>query len=234
MEENLRQRRAARVGRLDQKPIVQQRKHAAKASAQPTRLQATQRSSCSEDTSCGDAGSSASQASGGSIPSSRRHRARTCRKDDRAITADEGTTVNMGVDGPRQNLCLHIAPEGNVILRALRVGHANDVLLDDRAFIEVGSDIMRGRPNELHPALIGLAVGIGTLKARQEGVVDIDDPPCHVPAEAIGENLHIASQNDELRVPLCHDLAQLGFGLILRGGGYRDIEEGMSWFTTTF
>ena len=50
------------------------------------------------------------------------------------------------------------------------------VLLDDRALVEVGGDVVGGRADQLDAALERLVVGLGALEARQERVVDVDDP----------------------------------------------------------
>src|SRR3546814_12597660 len=78
----------------------------------------------------------------------------------------------MGVDGPSKNLAFDIAAERDVVFGALRMGDTHRVLLDDRAFVQVCRHVMRRRADQLYAALVGLLVGIGTLEARQDGVVD--------------------------------------------------------------
>jgi hypothetical protein len=51
---------------------------------------------------------------------------------------------------------------------------ALDVLLDDRALVEVGRHVVRGRADQLHAAVVRLVVRLGALEARQEAVVDVD------------------------------------------------------------
>ena len=48
------------------------------------------------------------------------------------------------------------------------VGDAHDVLLDDRAFVELLGDVVRGRADELHAALVRLHVRVGAGEGRQE------------------------------------------------------------------
>ena len=82
----------------------------------------------------------------------------------------------MGVDGAGQNLAFHVAAERDIVFGALGVGDAHGVLFDDRAFVEIGGDIMGCRTDQLHAALIGLLVRVGALEGGEEGVVDVDDP----------------------------------------------------------
>ncbi len=83
--------------------------------------------------------------------------------------------MDVRVNSARQNLRLDIAPDGHIIGRVLRMGDARHVLFDDRAFIEIGGDIMGRRANKFHAALIGLLVRVRAFEGRQEGMVDIDD-----------------------------------------------------------
>ena len=54
----------------------------------------------------------------------------------------------MAVDGARQHLGFHIAAKAHVILGTLGVGHADGVLFDDRAFIQIGGNVMGGGADE--------------------------------------------------------------------------------------
>ena len=56
------------------------------------------------------------------------------------------------------------------------VRDVHGVLLDDRALVEVGGRVVRGRADELDAAVVGLAVRVGADERRQERVVDVDDP----------------------------------------------------------
>ena len=48
-------------------------------------------------------------------------------------------------------------------------------LRDDRAFVEVGRDEMGGDADDLHAALIGLAVGIRAGEGGKERGMNVDD-----------------------------------------------------------
>ena len=70
---------------------------------------------------------------------------------------------------------LLVLPDRHELGGGARVVDAHDVLLDDRALVEVARDEVRGRADELHPAGVRLLVGVRALEAGQEGVVDVDD-----------------------------------------------------------
>ncbi|MNS91893.1 hypothetical protein D3C72_1260050 [compost metagenome] len=130
------------------------------------------------------------------------------------------------MDGTRQNLRFHITAERYVIFRALGMGDAHRVLLDDRAFVEIGGDVMRRCADKLHAALIGLLVGVCALEARQERVVDVDDLARHLAAEVIGQNLHVTGQHHEFRAARFDQVHQLRFGLRLVLLRHLDVVEG--------
>ena len=61
------------------------------------------------------------------------------------------------------------------VFRRIGVVDADDVLLNDRAGIEFAGDVMAGRTNLFGAAFISLVLRLGTGKAREEGVVNVDD-----------------------------------------------------------
>src|SRR5690606_30285543 len=67
------------------------------------------------------------------------------RENDGPVAVEEDAAVDMRVDGAGQNLALHVAAKAYIVLGALGVCDAHRVLLDDRAFVEVGRHIVRGR-----------------------------------------------------------------------------------------
>ena len=101
---------------------------------------------------------------------------RSSAEDDRAPTADQHTALAVSLDGAGEHLGLDIAADGDQLVGVARVVHADDFLFDDRAFVEVGRDVVRRGPDELHAALMCQDVRPGSLETRQEGVVDVDGP----------------------------------------------------------
>ncbi|MDT4827880.1 hypothetical protein FQZ97_612420 [compost metagenome] len=68
-------------------------------------------------------------------------------------------------------------------------------------------------------------IGLGALEAGQEGVVDVDRTAGELPAQVVGEDLHVAGEHHQFGTGLLDDAHQFGFlpGLgVLR---YRQIDE---------
>lgn len=66
--------------------------------------------------------------------------------------------------GPRRNLRFDIAARHDIVLRRLRMGHTGRILRADRAIIQIGRDIVRRRPDQLHTAFKRLLAGLAPLK----------------------------------------------------------------------
>src|SRR3546814_17419326 len=71
-------------------------------------------------------------------------------------------------------LRLDVAPGADQVVDRLAVVDALDRLFDDRPFVEVTGDEMRGRADQLHPALVRAVIRPRALEAGQEAVVDVD------------------------------------------------------------
>ena len=106
-------------------------------------------------------------------------------EDDRAAAREEDARLGVVAHRARQDATLDVAADRDEALGGLRVGDADDVLLDDRALVEVGCDVVRRRPDELHAAVVRLVVGLGALEARQERVVDVDGAALEGTAQAV-------------------------------------------------
>src|SRR4029077_5811090 len=61
------------------------------------------------------------------------------------------------------------------IIDGISVAHTDDVLLDDGTFIQIVRGIVCRGPDDFHPPVIGLPIGISADESGQEGVMDIDD-----------------------------------------------------------
>src|SRR3546814_14628817 len=74
----------------------------------------------------------------------------------------------------RENLRLDVAPGADQVVDRLAVVAALDRLFDDRPFVEVTGDEMRGRADQLHPALVRAvirprAIEAGSSEERRVG-----------------------------------------------------------------
>jgi len=106
------------------------------------------------------------------------------------------------------------------------VGDAGDVLLDDRTLVQVGGDVVGGRADELDAAAVRLCVGARALEAGEEGVVDVDDAARHAFADLLGDDLHVAGEDQEFDVLRPHQVQEFLLGACLRLLGDGDQQEG--------
>jgi len=98
------------------------------------------------------------------------------------------------------------------------VVHARHVLLDDRAFVQVFGDVMRGGADDLDPARVRLVIRLRALEAGQEAVMDVDRPPGQGLAQARRQDLHVTRQHhqiDLLALDQVDDLLLL-YGAVVR------------------
>ncbi|MNZ75324.1 hypothetical protein D3C78_937980 [compost metagenome] len=77
------------------------------------------------------------------------------------------------------------------------VVHRLDALGDDRTLVEVVVDEVGGGADQLDPLLVGLVVGLGTLEAGQQRVVDVDRAAVETTAQLGGEHLHVAGKDHQ-------------------------------------
>src|SRR4051794_25190161 len=92
---------------------------------------------------------------------------------------------------------LTIAAEPQQVGGQMEVLSADHLLVDDRSGIQLGGDVMAGRPDELHAAFVRLHVRIGPGEGGKEGMMDIDDASGPAFADTWGDDLHVASEHDE-------------------------------------
>src|SRR6476661_10368506 len=91
-----------------------------------------------------------------------------------------------------EHAALDVATLASEIVWRIAVADALDVLIDDRALIEIAGDVMRGGADQLDAALMRLVVGARALEARQERVVDVDAAPRQSCGHLVREDLHVA------------------------------------------
>jgi hypothetical protein len=97
-----------------------------------------------------------------------------------------------------QHVTLDICPLNRQLPRAHAMIHPHDILLDDRALVEIRGHEVRRRADDLHAPLVRLVVGLRALETREEGVVDVDDAAGHGGAERRREDLHVPREDDEV------------------------------------
>lgn len=70
---------------------------------------------------------------------------------------------------------------------------------------------MSGRTNELDSSSVCLMVWLGTLERRKEGVMNVDNLPRHLVAQGWTQDLHVASEYDEIDFVLVDQFENLCF-----------------------
>src|ERR671914_2767036 len=95
-------------------------------------------------------------------------------EDNRPVLVDEDAVFEMPVDGSRENGSLDVAPDHRQHLGVCLMRHAPDILLDDRAFVELLGRVVGRRSDELDSTRVRADVWVCPGESRQEGVVDVD------------------------------------------------------------
>ena len=67
-------------------------------------------------------------------------------------------------DPSRKNRLLHVAAESHHIIPVTTVTDTDNILLDDRAFIQVFRHVVAGRTDQLYTPVIGFLVRVGADK----------------------------------------------------------------------
>src|SRR6476620_5149980 len=97
-----------------------------------------------------------------------------------------------------QHAALDVATLASEIVWRIAVADALDVLIDDRALIEIAGDVMRGGADQLDAALVRLVIRPRALESRQKRVMDIDAAPRKLRRHLVRQDLHIACQHHEV------------------------------------
>ena len=139
-------------------------------------------------------------------------------EDHALVAVHQHAVLDMPAHRARQHHAFDVAADGGEVLGRHRVVHALHVLLDDRAFVEVGGDVVRGGADQLDTARMRLEVGLRALEAGQEAVVDVDGAALQRAAELGAQDLHVARQHHQVDA-LAFDQASIS--LLLRALGRR-------------
>ena len=84
------------------------------------------------------------------------------------MAVDQDAVFAVPLDGAGQHLAFGVAANGGQVFYGFAVVHTGHILLDDRAFVQIGRHIVGRRPDQLHPPVVRLVVRLGTLEAGQE------------------------------------------------------------------
>ena len=96
---------------------------------------------------------------------------------DRLAAVQQHPIFEMPAQAPGQHGTFDVPPDSAQLLGAVPVVDPAGVLLDDRALIEVGRDVVTGGADQLDAPGKGLVVRAGAGEGGEEAVVDVDDAP---------------------------------------------------------
>ncbi len=89
-------------------------------------------------------------------------------ENNRLRSVNEDAILDVVADAAREGEAFAVATEAHEIVGIVVMLHAGDLLLDDRAGVEIRCRVMAGRADELHAALKGAFVRIGPTKAGRK------------------------------------------------------------------
>src|SRR6185312_3384014 len=112
----------------------------------------------------------------------------------------------MMAHGARQHAALDIAALANEIFRRVAMADALDVLVDDRPFVEIAGDVMRGGPDQFDAALMRLMIWPRALEARKKRMVDVDAAARKFCRHLVGQDLHVARKHDEIALGFADEI----------------------------
>src|SRR5262249_16991947 len=115
-------------------------------------------------------------------------------KHHRPTAVRDHAILEVITDRARQHAPLDVAALGHEIVGRVAMTDALDVLVDDRAFVEIARHVMRSGADQLDAALMRLVIGLCALEARQERVMDVDAASRQLCREIIRQDLHVARE----------------------------------------
>lgn len=95
------------------------------------------------------------------------------------------TVLGMPLNGTRQHHVLDVLAQADEGVTIQPMADTYGVLLDDWPFVEIGRHVVRRGTHDLHAPVVGLVVGLGTLEAWQEAVVNVDASTLQGPTQII-------------------------------------------------
>lgn len=86
-------------------------------------------------------------------------------KDDRLVLVEQYTVLTVPINRSRQHLALYVSATPDQLFGPVKMLNALNVLLDDRALVEIRSDIVRCGANNFYSAIESLVIGFCPFKA---------------------------------------------------------------------
>src|SRR3546814_11733473 len=103
----------------------------------------------------------------------------------------------MILNGGSEHPAFYITALANQIFGRVRMADRFDILMNDRPFVEVSSDIMGGRTDHFHAERMGLVIGLGALDTRKETKLNVDAAAPQLSGKDVRTNIHITGTHNK-------------------------------------
>jgi hypothetical protein len=88
--------------------------------------------------------------------------------DDRSEPVEQDPVLGDHSDRPGEHQPLHVPADGDQLVGRALVTDPYDVLLDDRALVEIGGYVVRGGSDQLDSPFVCLVIRLGTLETGEK------------------------------------------------------------------
>ena len=92
------------------------------------------------------------------------------------MAVEQNAVLTVPFNGSCQHAAFGVLAARCQVFHGVFVVNAGHILFNDRSFIQISGHVVGGRTNYFYAALVRLVVGLGTFKAGQHAVVNIDGP----------------------------------------------------------
>ena len=80
----------------------------------------------------------------------------------------------------------------------ITVSDTGDFLIENRSFVKFFGHVVRSGSDELHAAIVSLAIRVGSDESREKRVVNVDDARTICVDDPRRQDLHVSSQHDQI------------------------------------
>jgi hypothetical protein len=119
-------------------------------------------------------------------------------KNNRPIPKRQHPMLQLQINCPTEHPFLNVLTYAFKVIDAISVADPFYVLGNDGTFVEVSSNVVAGGTDEFDASGVGTLIRSCAFKGRQERMVDVGDAVFELPAEIVGEDLHIPGQDHEV------------------------------------
>ncbi len=123
---------------------------------------------------------------------------KACLENHGLIAIKKDAVFHVPANGAGKDDLFKVAAFSNQIIDGVAVRDADHVLLDDGTVVENFGNVVAGCADQLYAALEGLMVRARADERGQKRMVNVDDALRIAADEIIGEDLHVAGEDDEV------------------------------------